>query len=72
MNRAPSALDPWWEDHRRTCGGAYVKVKEPEGYGKKDKKEAKKEGKNLENKATENAKTASAGAQIVPLPFALS
>uniref|UniRef100_A0A8C6URU7 SprT-like N-terminal domain n=1 Tax=Neogobius melanostomus TaxID=47308 RepID=A0A8C6URU7_9GOBI len=35
MNRAPSHLDPWWEDHRRTCGGTYTKVKEPEGYGKK-------------------------------------
>uniref|UniRef100_A0A3Q3WQ32 DNA-dependent metalloprotease SPRTN n=1 Tax=Mola mola TaxID=94237 RepID=A0A3Q3WQ32_MOLML len=45
MNRAPSALDPWWEDHRRTCGGTYTKVKEPEGYGKKGKKDTKKEGK---------------------------
>lgn len=72
MNRAPSALDPWWEDHRRTCGGTYVKVKEPEGYGKKGKKDAKKEGKNLENKTTGNAKTASAGAPIIPLPLALS
>ncbi|XP_077408564.1 DNA-dependent metalloprotease SPRTN isoform X2 [Vanacampus margaritifer] len=43
MNRAPSALDPWWGDHQRTCGGAYIKVKEPEGYGKK--KEAKKDRK---------------------------
>uniref|UniRef100_A0A3Q2YAI0 DNA-dependent metalloprotease SPRTN n=1 Tax=Hippocampus comes TaxID=109280 RepID=A0A3Q2YAI0_HIPCM len=43
MNRAPSALDPWWEDHQRTCGGTYTKVKEPDGYGKK--KEAKKDKK---------------------------
>ncbi|XP_041831434.1 DNA-dependent metalloprotease SPRTN isoform X2 [Melanotaenia boesemani] len=42
MNRAPSSLDPWWEDHQRTCGGTYTKVKEPEGYGKKGKKEGKK------------------------------
>ncbi|XP_077367579.1 DNA-dependent metalloprotease SPRTN [Festucalex cinctus] len=42
MNRAPSAQDPWWGDHQRTCGGTYVKVKEPEGYGKK-KKEGKKD-----------------------------
>lgn len=68
MNRAPSALDPWWEDHRRTCGGTYIKVKEPEGYGKKGKKDAKKEGKNLENKATGNTKTASAGDGIIPIP----
>lgn len=72
MNRAPSALDPWWEDHRRTCGGTYIKVKEPEGYSKKGKKDAKNEGKSLENKATGNAKTASAGAQVIPSPFALS
>uniref|UniRef100_A0AAX7TF85 DNA-dependent metalloprotease SPRTN n=1 Tax=Astatotilapia calliptera TaxID=8154 RepID=A0AAX7TF85_ASTCA len=38
MNRAPSSLDPWWEDHQRTCGGTYTKIKEPEGYGKKCKK----------------------------------
>ncbi|XP_049613477.1 DNA-dependent metalloprotease SPRTN isoform X2 [Syngnathus scovelli] len=43
MNRAPSAQDPWWGDHQRTCGGTYTKVKEPEGYGKK--KEAKKDTK---------------------------
>ncbi|XP_067680314.1 DNA-dependent metalloprotease SPRTN-like [Haliotis asinina] len=40
MNRAPSSNDPWWGDHQRTCGGTYIKVKEPEGYGqKKGKKE---------------------------------
>ena len=41
MNRAPSALDNWWEDHRRSCGGTYIKVKEPEGY------KSKKKGKEL-------------------------
>uniref|UniRef100_A0A672FB89 SprT-like N-terminal domain n=1 Tax=Salarias fasciatus TaxID=181472 RepID=A0A672FB89_SALFA len=35
MNRAPSRLDPWWEEHRLTCGGSYTKVKEPEGYSSK-------------------------------------
>lgn len=59
MNRAPSAQDPWWEDHKRTCGGTYTKVKEPEGYGKKGKKNAKKDGKTSENKATQNEKPAS-------------
>ncbi|KAI4798595.1 hypothetical protein KUCAC02_020623 [Chaenocephalus aceratus] len=56
MNRAPSSQDPWWEEHRRTCGGTYSKVKEPEGYGKKgkkgDKKDDKKEGK-TDEKASE-------------------
>lgn len=67
MNRAPSALDPWWEDHRRTCGGTYLKVKEPEGYGKKGKKDAKKEGKKLESKAT--GRSASAGEGVIPVPL---
>lgn len=50
MNRAPSRLDPWWEDHQRTCGGTYTKVKEPEGYRKKTKKETKtSEKKNVVN-----------------------
>ncbi|XP_014780933.1 DNA-dependent metalloprotease SPRTN [Octopus bimaculoides] len=35
MNRAPSRNDFWWEQHRMTCGGQYIKVKEPESYGKK-------------------------------------
>uniref|UniRef100_A0A3B4WQW3 DNA-dependent metalloprotease SPRTN n=1 Tax=Seriola lalandi dorsalis TaxID=1841481 RepID=A0A3B4WQW3_SERLL len=52
MNRAPSSLDPWWEDHRRTCGGAYTKIKEPEGYGKK----GKKDGKTSDKKASGNGK----------------
>ena len=38
MNRAPSARDPWWAEHQNTCGGSYVKIKEPEGYGEKKKK----------------------------------
>nr|XP_046228694.1 DNA-dependent metalloprotease SPRTN [Scatophagus argus] len=59
MNRAPSALDPWWEDHRRTCGGTYTKVKEPEGYGKKGK-DGKKDGKTSGSKASGNGKPSSA------------
>lgn len=35
MNRPPSQRDPWWSEHQRTCGGTYIKIKEPEGYGKK-------------------------------------
>ncbi|KAM8952950.1 DNA-dependent metalloprotease SPRTN [Pelodytes ibericus] len=38
MNRAPSAADPWWADHQRTCGGTFIKVKEPENYSKKGNK----------------------------------
>ncbi|XP_053301080.1 DNA-dependent metalloprotease SPRTN [Pleuronectes platessa] len=45
MNRVPSAQDPWWADHQRTCGGTYTKIKEPEGYGQKGKKAGKTDGK---------------------------
>ncbi|KAE8602089.1 hypothetical protein XENTR_v10013879 [Xenopus tropicalis] len=38
MNRAPSSLDPWWADHQRTCGGEFVKIKEPENYSQKRKR----------------------------------
>ena len=35
MNRAPGPNDRWWGQHQQTCGGAFIKVKEPEDYGKK-------------------------------------
>ncbi|XP_076611673.1 DNA-dependent metalloprotease SPRTN [Chaetodon auriga] len=75
MNRAPSALDPWWEDHRRTCGGTYTKVKEPEGYGKKGKKDGKKDEKSSEKKTPGSGKpsgtTAGSGSQDIRnvIPF---
>ncbi|NXK31722.1 SPRTN protein, partial [Piprites chloris] len=37
MNRAPSAHDLWWDDHQKTCGGTFTKVKEPENFSKKSK-----------------------------------
>uniref|UniRef100_A0A3P8ST01 SprT-like N-terminal domain n=1 Tax=Amphiprion percula TaxID=161767 RepID=A0A3P8ST01_AMPPE len=64
MNRAPSSLDPWWGDHQRTCGGTYTKVKEPEGYGKK----GKKDGKTSEKKALGNGKPSSTTPGNVPVP----
>ena len=54
MNRAPSAHDFWWEDHVRSCGGTYTKVKEPEGYGVK--KKGGKEQKKDETKAQHTSK----------------
>lgn len=56
MNRAPSAQDPWWGDHMRTCGGTYTKVKEPEGYGKKGKKDGKTSEKKTSEKKTSEKK----------------
>lgn len=77
MNRVPSAKDPWWGDHQRTCGGTYNKVKEPEGYGKKKgKAESSKDNKTEGKKPAGNAKpssttTASSGSQDIRnmIPF---
>uniref|UniRef100_L7M0J8 Protein with SprT-like domain at the N terminus n=1 Tax=Rhipicephalus pulchellus TaxID=72859 RepID=L7M0J8_RHIPC len=38
MNRPPSDRDPWWPDHQRTCGGTFVKIREPEPKAPKNKK----------------------------------
>jgi len=38
MNRAPGARDRWWAQHQQSCGGNFVKVREPDGFGKKGKK----------------------------------
>jgi len=37
MNRPPSSKDSWWSNHQATCGGTYVKIKEPDDYKKKGK-----------------------------------
>lgn len=36
-NRAPSANDFWWAEHQHSCGGTFVKIKEPENYSRKGK-----------------------------------
>uniref|UniRef100_A0A1I7YHV8 SprT-like domain-containing protein n=2 Tax=Steinernema glaseri TaxID=37863 RepID=A0A1I7YHV8_9BILA len=48
-NRAPGSYDRWWSQHEATCGGKFVKVKEPEKAPKRkgaeegsDKSKAKK------------------------------
>ena len=30
--------DLWWDDHQKSCGGTFIKIKEPENYGKKTSK----------------------------------
>lgn len=37
MNRAPGPYDKWWANHQAVCGGTFVKIKEPKGYGLKKK-----------------------------------
>lgn len=34
MNRAPGPNDLWWKEHQLTCGGTFIKVREPEAKNK--------------------------------------
>ncbi|XP_016097918.1 DNA-dependent metalloprotease SPRTN [Sinocyclocheilus grahami] len=74
MNRPPSARDPWWSEHQRTCGGTYTKIKEPENYGKTGKSDKKKD-KNPSDKTSKNTKppssTTGSGSQDIRnvIPF---
>ena len=49
MNRAPSSQDKWWSEHEATCGGSFIKIKEPEGYTNKKKTKKKEERKGYGN-----------------------
>ncbi|XP_016392672.1 sprT-like domain-containing protein Spartan [Sinocyclocheilus rhinocerous] len=74
MNRPPSARDPWWAEHQRTCGGTYTKIKEPENYGKTGKSDKKKD-KNPSYESSKNSKppssTTGSGSQDIRnvIPF---
>ncbi|XP_061173844.1 protein pellino-like [Saccostrea echinata] len=48
MNRPPGPRDPWFRDHQNSCNGTFIKVKEPENYGKKKKKDDGKVGKAMD------------------------
>lgn len=37
-NRAPGKNDFWWANHQSSCGGTFIKIKEPENYKSKKKK----------------------------------
>jgi len=39
MNRVPGPNDTWWSQHQATCNGSFIKIKEPENFGVKKKKE---------------------------------
>uniref|UniRef100_A0A2K6VLF4 Protein with SprT-like domain at the N terminus n=1 Tax=Onchocerca volvulus TaxID=6282 RepID=A0A2K6VLF4_ONCVO len=45
MNRPPSKNDFWWKEHQMTCGGNFIKIKEPEGYSTKKKMSQASNGK---------------------------
>ncbi|XP_037676837.1 sprT-like domain-containing protein Spartan isoform X2 [Choloepus didactylus] len=66
-NRAPSAHDYWWAEHQKTCGGSYIKIKEPENYIKKGKGKMKLEKHPLS--ATENKGKPNRGETQLLIPF---
>ncbi|XP_057591482.1 DNA-dependent metalloprotease SPRTN isoform X1 [Hippopotamus amphibius kiboko] len=66
-NRAPSAHDYWWAEHQKTCGGTYVKIKEPENYSKRGKGKAKL-GKQSGSEAENKDKPSRGEAQLL-IPF---
>ncbi|NWV94645.1 SPRTN protein, partial [Machaerirhynchus nigripectus] len=67
MNRAPSAHDFWWDEHQRTCGGTFTKVKEPEKFSEKSKQKTQT-AKPPHFKSTNKGKTQMHGMQDL-LPF---
>ncbi|XP_027726571.1 sprT-like domain-containing protein Spartan [Vombatus ursinus] len=69
MNRAPSAKDFWWAEHQRTCGGTYIKVKEPEGYSTTGKKKTELEKQpNSGTESKDKGKPKEGGSQLLT-PF---
>ncbi|XP_059963741.1 DNA-dependent metalloprotease SPRTN isoform X2 [Mesoplodon densirostris] len=64
-NRAPSARDYWWAEHQKTCGGTYIKIKEPEGYSKKREGKTKL-GKQPVSEAENKGKPNRGETQLIP------
>lgn len=50
VNRAPSKNDYWWAEHQATCGGTFIKIKEPDKYSSKKKTSKKDERKQEKTK----------------------
>lgn len=63
MNRAPGPNDFWWKEHQLTCGGQFIKIKEPENFKAKGSK-AKPDDKIL----TQNDKMSSVLNWLVKTP----
>lgn len=40
-NRAPSPNDLWWSQHQATCGGTFIKIKQPESTAQKNSSKRK-------------------------------
>ncbi|NWV66221.1 SPRTN protein, partial [Malurus elegans] len=67
MNRAPSAQDFWWDEHQRTCGGTFTKVKEPEKFSQKSRQKTQP-AKLPHSKSSNKGKTQTHGMQDL-MPF---
>ncbi|CAG9785842.1 unnamed protein product [Diatraea saccharalis] len=44
QNRTPGPKDYWWSKHQQTCGGMFIKIKEPEKKPRKGNKTENKHG----------------------------
>lgn len=42
INRAPGPSDFWWMEHQQSCGGQFIKIKEPENFKTKNTKNNQK------------------------------
>ncbi|XP_046826237.1 DNA-dependent metalloprotease dvc-1 [Vespa crabro] len=42
MNRAPGPSDFWWIEHQQSCGGQFIKIKEPDNFKTKNTKNNQK------------------------------
>ncbi|KAF9418354.1 hypothetical protein HW555_004784 [Spodoptera exigua] len=57
MNRAPGPNDFWWEDHKRKCGGTFIKIKEPEKKARGKAAPVSKPNADITKYITSNIKT---------------
>ena len=57
MNRPPQKADPWWNEHKKKCGGTFIRISPTDEELKKQKNEKKKTTvKGKENKVKEKRK----------------
>lgn len=66
MNRTPGPNDNWWANHQAICGGIFIKIKEPEGYGLKKKPAVPKKSVKPMNKITNFIKILDSPMKKVP------
>ncbi|CAB3235265.1 unnamed protein product [Arctia plantaginis] len=59
-NRAPGPSDYWWNEHKRKCGGTFIKIKEPENF----KAKKKNSGTSTTNTSKKNESTKTNGKQV--------